>query len=57
MTWLTALMGVALVVAVVAVMGVQPRGGRNVSTTRLLSVGRVVLILVVLLVVWMIARG
>jgi hypothetical protein len=57
MTWLTALIAVALVVAVVAVMGVQPKGGRNVSTTRLLSVGRVVLILVVLLVVWLIARG
>jgi hypothetical protein len=57
MTWLTALMAVALVVAVVAVMGAQPRGGRKVSTTRLLSVDRVVLILAVLLVVWFIARG
>jgi len=57
MTWLSALIAVALVVAVVAVMGVQPKGGRNVSTTRLLSVGRVVLILVVLLVVWLVAKG
>lgn len=57
MTWLTALIAVGLLVAVAAVMGVQPKGGRKVSTTRLLSVGRVVLILAVLLVVWLVAKG
>ena len=57
MTWFTALIGVALLIAVAAVMGVQPKGGRKVSTTRLLSVGRVVLILGFLLVVWLIVRS
>jgi hypothetical protein len=57
MTWFTALIAVALLITVAAVMGVQPKGGRNVSTTRLLSVGRVVLILGVLLVAWLIVRG
>jgi len=57
MTWFTALIGVALLIAVAAVMGIQPKGGRKVSTTRLLSVGRVVLILGFLLVVWLIVRS
>ena len=57
MTWFTALIAVALLITGAAVMGVQPKGGRNVSTTRLLSVGRVVLILGVLLVSWLIVRG
>ena len=57
MTWLTALMAAVLVVAVVAVMGVQPRGGRKVGTTRLMSVGRVVRILAALLVAWVMVRG
>lgn len=57
MTWFTALIAVALLITGAAVMGVQPKGGRNVSTTRLLSVGRVVLILGVLLVAWLIVRG
>ena len=57
MTWFTALIAVALLIAVAAVMGVQPKGGRNVSTTRLLSVGRVVLILGFFLVVWLIVRS
>lgn len=56
MTWFTALIAVALLITGAAVMGVQPKGGRNVSTTRLLSVGRVVLILGVLLVAWLIVR-
>ena len=56
MNWLTALTLVALIVAVAALMGAQPRGGRPVSTTRLMAVGRVVLILAALVVVWMIAR-
>ena len=56
MTWLTALIGVALVIAVFAVMGVQPKGGRHVSNTRLLSVGRVVLLLAVLLVAWLMVK-
>jgi len=57
MTWFTALIGVALLIAVAAAMGIQPTGGRRVSTTRLLSVGRVVLILGFFLVVWLIVRS
>ena len=57
MTWLTALIAAAMAIAVVAVMGVQPKGGRKVGTTRLMAVGRVVLIVGVLLVAWLLARG
>jgi hypothetical protein len=53
MTWLVALAIAVLVTAVVAVAGVQPKGGRKVSTTRLLSIGRVALIFAVLLVAWL----
>ena len=35
MTWLTALIGVALVVAVVAITGLKPRGTRKVAGTQL----------------------
>jgi hypothetical protein len=49
MTWLYWLTAVVVVVALAALLGLQPTGGRNVAHTRLMGVGRVVLILLVLL--------
>ena len=44
MTWLTVLLAVAAIVALLAVLGVQPKEGRQVSYTNLLGVARAVLI-------------
>lgn len=49
MTWLYWLTAVVVVVALAALLGLQPTGGRNVAHTRLMGVGRAVLILLVLL--------
>ena len=49
MTWLYWLTAVVVVVALAALLGLQPTGGRNVANTRLMGVGRVVLILLGLL--------
>ena len=57
MTWLTALAAAVVVVAIVALFGVQPRGGRNASGTRLMSVGRAVLLIGVLIVAWLMLRA
>ena len=52
MTWLTALLLVAIVVVIVAVTGIQPSGGRRVANTHLMAVARVVLAVMVLVVAW-----
>ncbi len=52
MTWLTALLLVAIVVAIVAVTGLQPSGGRRVANTSLMTVARAVLVVMVLVVAW-----
>lgn len=57
MTWLTALAIAVVVVAIVTLFGVQPRGGRHVSGTRLMSVGRAVLVIVALIVAWLMFRS
>jgi hypothetical protein len=49
MTWLYWLTAVVVVVALAALLGLQPKGGRNVAHTRLMGVGRVVLILLALM--------
>ena len=49
MTWLYWLTAVVVVVALAALLGLQPKGGRNVADTRLMGAGRVVLILLGLL--------
>ena len=48
MTWLYWLTAVVVVVALAALLGLQPKGGRNVANTRLMGVGRAVLILLAL---------
>ena len=56
MTWLTVL-AVAVVIAVVAALfGAQPKGGRNVAGTRLMAVGRVVLVIGMLIAGWLMLR-
>ena len=57
MTWLNALAISVVLVAIVAVFGLQPRGGRNASGTRLMSVGRAVLVVVALIIGWLMFRG
>jgi uncharacterized membrane protein len=52
MTWLTALIAVALVVAVFAITGLKPRGTRKVGGTQLMMVARVVLVLTILAVLY-----
>jgi hypothetical protein len=56
MTWLTFL-AIAVVVALVAALfGAQPRGGRNVAGTRLMAVGRVILVIGILIAGWLMFR-
>ena len=50
MTWLTALLAVAVAVAALAFLGLQPKKGRQVSHTSLMGVARAVLIIAVVLV-------
>jgi hypothetical protein len=48
-SWLTLLLLVAVLVAVAAITGVKPRGGRPVARTRLMSAARVVLLVIAVL--------
>ncbi|HLE84490.1 MAG TPA: hypothetical protein VJG13_09135 [Thermoanaerobaculia bacterium] len=49
MSWLTLLLLVAVIVAVAAITGVKPSGGRPVARTRLMSAARVVLLVIAVL--------
>ena len=51
------LMLVVIVVMVAAVTGLQPRGGRPAAQTRLMSVGRGVLILAALVIAYLLFRS
>ena len=57
MTWLTALIGVALATAVVAITGLKPRGTRKVAGTQLMVVARVVLVLAILAVLYFVWKA
>lgn len=50
--WLSILIVVAAAVALFALTGVRPRGGRPVQRTQLMVGARVVLLLLALLVAW-----
>jgi len=56
MTWLTFLAMAVVIALVAAVFGAQPKGGRNVAGTRLMAVGRVVLVIGILIAGWLIFR-
>jgi len=51
MSWLTLLLLAVVLVAVAAVTGLKPRGGRPVARTRLMTAARVVLLVIALLLV------
>ena len=52
MTWLTALIAVALLAAVAAITGLKPRGTRRVAGTQMMMAARIVLVLAILYFVW-----
>jgi hypothetical protein len=56
MTWLTFLMIAAAVAGVFALFGAQPKGTRPVAGTRLMAVGRVVLVIGLLIVGYLFLR-
>jgi|SwirhirootsSR3_FD_contig_51_2239658_length_471_multi_1_in_0_out_0_2 hypothetical protein len=57
MSWLTILLAVAALVALVATVGIQPKGARPVAGTRLMSVARIILIAVLMAAVYIAFRG
>lgn len=57
MTWYTWLIAAALLAAVAAVTGIQPKGARRVAGTSLMTVARAVLVLVVLLCLFLAYRA
>jgi hypothetical protein len=56
-TWYTWLIAAALVVAVVAVTGLTPKGGRPVARTGLMSVARFVLFVIVAICLYLAYRA
>ena len=52
MTWLSILIAVAVLVAVFALVGARPKGGRPVERTGLMTGARVVFVLLVAVVAW-----
>src|ERR1700704_3474653 len=57
MTWLTALIAVALVAAFAAVTGLKPKGTRHVAHTSLMGVARIVLLVIVVICVYLVLRA
>jgi hypothetical protein len=55
-TWLTFLMVAVAVAAVFALVGAQPKGARPVAGTRLMAVGRVVLVIGIIIVAYLFLR-
>jgi hypothetical protein len=49
MTWLSWLMLAAVVAVIAAVTGLKPRGTRHVAHTRLMGVGRVMLLIIAII--------
>jgi hypothetical protein len=56
MTWFFWLILIAVIVAIVAVTGAQPREGRRVAGTQLMTVARTVLIVLALIVAYFVYR-
>ena len=52
MDWLFWLILAVVIVGLAAIFGVQPKGGRNVSRTSLMGVGRVVLAIFLLILAY-----
>lgn len=45
MNWLTILWLVGIVIAIVAIFGIKPKGTRHVSHTRMMTAARIVLVI------------
>lgn len=57
MSWIV-LLGIAVViVAIAAVTGIKPKGSRPVAHTRMMGVGRVVLLIVAAIFAWLAWRA
>ena len=57
MSWMV-LLGIAVViVALAAVTGIKPKGSRPVAHTRMMGVGRVVLLIVAVIFAWLAWRA
>ena len=52
MTWLSLLIVVGALVAIIAVGGVRPRGARPVARTGLMAAGRIVLLILVAVIAY-----
>jgi len=52
MNWLTILIIVAVLVAIMTLLGVRPKGGRPVGRTHLMTAARVVLVILIGAVAW-----
>jgi hypothetical protein len=57
MTWLSILTVVAAVIAVFALLGLHPKGGRQVANTQLMNVGRVVLVIFIAVMIYFALRS
>jgi hypothetical protein len=57
MTWLFWLTAAVIVTGIVAVFGTQPKGTRPVGHTRMMHMGRLVLIVVILVVAYAMFRA
>lgn len=57
MSWLSILGVVVIVVALLSVLGLGPKGGRPAGRTRLMSVARIVLVLVGLILLFFAYKG
>ena len=56
-SWIWILGIVVAVIAIVSVLGAEPRGGRPVARTRLMGVARFVLIIVALIIGFLVFRA
>lgn len=57
MNWLVWLGLAVVIVAIAAVTGVKPKGTRHVANTRMMGVGRIVLLVIVVIFAYMAYRA
>jgi uncharacterized membrane protein YhaH (DUF805 family) len=57
MSWIWIVLAVVVVIAVVSVLGAQPKGGRPVDRTQLMGVARFVLIVAGLIIGFLVFRA
>lgn len=57
MSWLAILGIVVVIVAIAAVTGIKPKGTRPVARSRMMGVGRLALLVIVIIIVFMVLRA